>query len=367
MLNMIETVLLEFLCFCSSLSFLVGGICFIFFRDRARRIMTVAPGLQTFLKPMSLLWFFMPLSLTVSNLYILFEFDFTSPVSHFLRSFMVFSSNIIDFSALTISIDCAVASLTRTQDPLLRTKTHGYIASVVCIAITLCIALAYQFDRPRFSDALSYFSMISHISCFVIEVTLLIANSRRHKVIPFAYQLSVRHKLVRNIKLLRLLVPFLFITTIFSTFGPNAVLYLVRSRVISTSTGVQLIFSTEVALLIINIRRHKIVPFTYELSIRHKLVRNIKLLQLLCPFLLVATVFSAIGPVASLYLVRANAVSAAVGTQIVYVCYNAAFLSIIVIFTWKCRKQTVTAKIAFIKSNDQCAISHFQQLKTIWG
>uniref|UniRef100_A0A7E4VNE7 Lipopolysaccharide biosynthesis protein n=1 Tax=Panagrellus redivivus TaxID=6233 RepID=A0A7E4VNE7_PANRE len=130
--------------------------------------MTLAPGLETFLKIMIPLWFSMPLGLAVSAMYALLGRDIYTRMPNFIISFLILSCQIIDLTALTVSIDCAVASLTKTQDPFLREKFHGYIMSICCIVISICIGLAFHFYTINFADILSIFSMVIHIVCFLV-------------------------------------------------------------------------------------------------------------------------------------------------------------------------------------------------------
>uniref|UniRef100_A0A7E4UVX8 G_PROTEIN_RECEP_F1_2 domain-containing protein n=1 Tax=Panagrellus redivivus TaxID=6233 RepID=A0A7E4UVX8_PANRE len=251
--------------------------------------MTLAPGLRTFLKIMSVLGFAMPLSLFLTSIYTLFGYNFFAPVGNYLRNAMLIASQLIDFTALIVSIDCLIASFTQKKNPFLTAKYHGYFASGFCVFISFCIAGAYYFSS-YFVHVLFLFTTSTHVICLVTEVTLLI----------------------------------------------------------------------------INIRRHKIISSNYSLSVRHKLVRNINVLRVLCPVLFLVTIFSASGTIPSFFYLEHKVISLAVGIQLVYSCYNAAFLSVIVIFIWKCYKQTKRIGVADINGGEERTVSHFQQLKKSW-
>uniref|UniRef100_A0A7E4ZXI6 G_PROTEIN_RECEP_F1_2 domain-containing protein n=1 Tax=Panagrellus redivivus TaxID=6233 RepID=A0A7E4ZXI6_PANRE len=241
---------------------------------------------------MLILSFMLPLSSIVTSLYSLFGGDFYSPIGYHIRLYMGFGCQMIDMLTLVISINCVIASLRASQEPLLKRKWHGYIAVVVCAVVSCCVAGAFYFSGYTLCIPFSIFATTTHLVCFV----------------------------------------------------------------------------TEVVILFISIRRRKIVPFDYKLTVRHKLVRNIKLLQILCPYLFLTTVLSACGPVIFLYANYNITTSRTVYVSLFYFFYNIALLSIIVIFIWKCHTQTTKTEVAVIKIvKNHTSDDHFLHLRNQWN
>uniref|UniRef100_A0A7E4ZVR9 MARVEL domain-containing protein n=1 Tax=Panagrellus redivivus TaxID=6233 RepID=A0A7E4ZVR9_PANRE len=75
-----------------------------------------------------------PLSTTTVAVYCLFGNEFNAKTTYYLRSVVGFGGLIVDTTALTLSINYAVASFTSDRSPLLQKPVHGYFAVVISIA-----------------------------------------------------------------------------------------------------------------------------------------------------------------------------------------------------------------------------------------
>uniref|UniRef100_A0A7E4ZSF8 G_PROTEIN_RECEP_F1_2 domain-containing protein n=1 Tax=Panagrellus redivivus TaxID=6233 RepID=A0A7E4ZSF8_PANRE len=125
------------------LCYLALGICAFMSKKVSIKIILLEPGLRVYLKIMLTLSFVRPISSMVLSIYCLIGNDVNSPHAYYMRIVTTFSGNIIIISALGISIDCVVASITSQQTPLLRKKIHGYLAAVASVIYALSVSIIY--------------------------------------------------------------------------------------------------------------------------------------------------------------------------------------------------------------------------------
>uniref|UniRef100_A0A7E4VAR8 7TM_GPCR_Srx domain-containing protein n=1 Tax=Panagrellus redivivus TaxID=6233 RepID=A0A7E4VAR8_PANRE len=96
----------------------------------------VTVGNRTFGGIVGFFYLCMPISSILTSVYSMFFDSFDSKTSYYTRTSMAFATQIIDQSTIIISFDIAVATLRRTQKPLLQTKLHGFVVAFVCVAMS---------------------------------------------------------------------------------------------------------------------------------------------------------------------------------------------------------------------------------------
>uniref|UniRef100_A0A7E4ZVK2 G_PROTEIN_RECEP_F1_2 domain-containing protein n=1 Tax=Panagrellus redivivus TaxID=6233 RepID=A0A7E4ZVK2_PANRE len=190
-----------------------------------KKVTRVTKGLRTFGNVMGILFLLMPLSSIGTSVYCMFYDNFDSPTSYRARSLMAFATQIIDMGIIVVSIDCAVASLSESQRPLLKTKLHGSVAAFDCVVMAWCVTSIYFGTGVTFTLPFAGFVTLVHILCFSLEAFLLHLNICYHKEIPLNYDLTARLNLARNIGLLNFFCPYLLIVTMLTSLGPLVFLY----------------------------------------------------------------------------------------------------------------------------------------------
>uniref|UniRef100_A0A7E4VB56 Serpentine receptor class gamma n=1 Tax=Panagrellus redivivus TaxID=6233 RepID=A0A7E4VB56_PANRE len=197
------------------------------------KVEKVTAGLRLFGRIIGTIYVLMPLSsIFLSGYNILWDhLQLMEPKRRYqFRVTMAFGTQIFDLAIIVVLADRAVASLRQSHKPLIRTVFHGVFASFICAVVGGVISYVYFISDIYLPVPFSGVVTSMHVVCFLIELLLLNVNLCRHKTIPLTYNLSDRLNLARNISLLRLFCPYLFLITIMTSFGPVIFLFAKHSN-----------------------------------------------------------------------------------------------------------------------------------------